>query len=156
MGFFQRLKQGLTKTRGGLTEKVDEVLPRADVVFSVLPGTADTHHFYTLERFALMKPSALFINCGRGSAVSAETLERALNEKLIAAAAVDVTEVEPLPADSPLWKLRNLVITPHVSGYYHLPETFERIMDIAIDNLDRFVSGRELRNVVDMETGYKK
>ena len=131
-----------------LTEKVDEVLPRADVVFSVLPGTADTNHFYTLERFALMKPSALFINCGRGSAVSAETLERALNEKLIAAAAVDVTEVEPLPADSPLWKIPNLLITPHVAGGMRLELTRRACIEMAQDNLRRYLAGEPLRNRV--------
>ena len=67
-----------------------------------------------------------------------------------------MTEPEPLGADSRLWELDNLLITPHVSGYYHLPETFERIVDIAADNLERFTNGRELKNIVDFATGYKK
>lgn len=138
------------------TDRLDEVLPRADVVFSILPGTAATHHIYTAERFAAMKPGALFINCGRGGAVAPEALYEALAEGRIAAAAVDVTEPEPLPADSPLWGLDNLVITPHISGAYHLPETFERIVDIAAENLAAYVQGRPLRNVVDFSTGYKK
>ena len=83
-------------------------------------------------------------------------LYEALSQHKIAAAAVDVTEVEPLPADSPLWQLENLVITPHISGGFHLPETFERIVDIAAENLGAYLAGRELRNVIDFATGYKK
>ena len=137
-------------------EKLDEVLPRADVVFSVLPGTPATTHLYTAERFDLMKPSAIFINCGRGASVENSVLYDAVKNGKIASAAIDVSEVEPLPPDSPLWSLDNLVITPHVSGYYHLPYTFERIVDIAAENLGRFMRGEELMNIVDFTTGYKK
>ena len=65
-------------------------------------------------------------------------------------------EPEPLPADDPLWTLDNVIVTPHVSGFYHLPETFERIIDIAADNLGRYCRGEELRNIVDFSTGYKR
>ena len=137
-------------------EKLDDVLPRADVVFSVLPGTPATTHLYTAERFDLMKPSAIFINCGRGASVENNVLYDAVKNGKIASAAIDVSEVEPLPPDSPLWTLDNLMITPHVSGYYHLPYTFERIVDIAAENLGRFMRGEELMNIVDFTTGYKK
>ena len=103
-----------------------------------------------------MKDSAVFVNCGRGNAVSSEVLYRALKEHKISAAAIDVVETEPLPADSPLWGLENLVITPHISGFFHLPETFERIVDIAAGNLAAYLAGKELRNVVDFATGYAK
>ena len=139
-----------------LTEDLDSILPRADVVMSILPNTAATRYLYTDASFDRMKDSAVFINCGRGNAVSAEVLYRALSEHKIAAAGVDVTEVEPLPAESPLWALENLVITPHISGGFHLPETFERIVDIAAGNLAAFLAGKELRNVVDFTTGYAK
>jgi phosphoglycerate dehydrogenase-like enzyme len=139
-----------------MTKDLDSVLPRADVVFSVLPNTAETRGIYTLERFDRMKDTAIFVNCGRGSAVSSETLYRALSEGKIQAAAVDVTEIEPLPADSPLWGLDNLVITPHISGGDHLPETYERIVDIAAANLLAYCAGGKLENVVDFATGYKK
>jgi len=139
-----------------MTKELDSVLPRADVVMSVLPNTAETRWIYTDERFDSMKDSAVFINCGRGNAVSAEVLYRAVKEHKISAAAIDVAEEEPLPADSPLWELENLVITPHISGGFHLPETFERIVDIAAGNLAAFLKGEELRNVVDFTTGYAK
>ena len=128
-----------------MTQDLDTVLPRADVIMSVLPNTAATRYIYTAESFEKMKDSALFINCGRGNAVSSEVLYQALSEHKIAAAAMDVAEVEPLP-----------VITPHISGGFHLPETFERIVDIAAGNLAAFLEGKELRNVVDFATGYKK
>lgn len=137
-------------------EKLDELLPRADAVFSILPGTSATHHLYTTERFEKMKKSAIFINCGRGGAVESAVLYDALSTGKIAAAAIDVTETEPLPAESPLWGLDNLLITPHVSGYYHLPYTFERVVDIAAENLRRHLNGEEKINVVDFTTGYKK
>lgn len=138
-----------------LTEELDSVLPRADVIMSVLPGTSATRHIYTAERFAMMKSSALFINVGRGSAVAPEVLYEALRTRQIQAAAIDVSEPEPLGADSPLWQLTNLVITPHVSGGYHLPETFEKVVEITAANLQAFCAGQPLQNVVDRATGYK-
>ena len=138
------------------TEALDEALKQADVIASFLPGNAATRRTYTAERFALMKDSAIFINCGRGSAVDPDVLYQALRDGQIASAAVDVTDPEPLPAEHPLWLQENMVITPHVSGFYHLPETFERIVDIAAENLSAWLEGRPLRNVVDFETGYKK
>ena len=137
-------------------EALDEILSRADVVMSVLPETELTHHLYTKERFERMKPTAVFINVGRGGAVASETLCEALSDGQIAAAGVDVTELEPLPGDSPLWTLPNLMITPHISGDFHLPETLDRVADIAAENLAAYLKGEELRNQVDFETGYRK
>ena len=139
-----------------LTEELDSVLPRADVVCSFLPGTASTYHLFNDERFALMKPSAVFINCGRGTALDGEALSRALEQGVIAAAGADVTEIEPLPADHPLWKQPNMVITPHISGGYHLPATLERIVEISFGNFEAWLNGKDLRNVIDFTTGYKK
>ena len=131
------------------TQDLDEVLPRADVIMSVLPATDETRHIYTAERFDRMKDSAVFINCGRGSAVDSEVLYQALKGHKIAAASIDVTEPEPLPPDSKLWGLKNLVITPHISGGRHLPETMDRIVDIAAENLKAFLAGKELINIVE-------
>lgn len=137
-------------------EALDETLARADVVMSVLPETELTHHLYTRERFAAMKPTAVFINVGRGGAVASEVLHDALTGGQIAAAGVDVTELEPLPGDSPLWTLPNLLITPHISGDFHLPDTLDRVADIAAGNLAAYLGGAELLNQVDFETGYRK
>lgn len=138
------------------TDGLDQVLPRADVIASFLPGTAATCHMYTKERFELMKPSAIFLNSGRGNAVASDVLYDVLINHQIASAGIDVTEPEPLPSDHPLWRLPNLMITPHISGQYHLPETFERIVDIAAYNLSAFLEERPLKNIVDFTTGYRK
>ena len=75
---------------------------------------------------------------------------------MIYAAGIDVTDPEPLPAEHPLWGEENVIITPHISGQFHLAETLRRIVDIAIYNTDAVLTGKPLRNVVDMQTGYKK
>jgi Phosphoglycerate dehydrogenase and related dehydrogenases len=139
-----------------MTQDLDTVLPRADVIMSILPNTVATRYIYTVESFDRMKDSAIFINCGRGNAVASDVLYQVLHDRKIAAAGIDVTEFEPLPSDSPLWELENLMITPHISGGHHLPETFERIVEICAQNLSAYLSGKELRNVVDFATGYKK
>ena len=139
-----------------LTEEIDRVLPEADVVFSILPSTAETAYFYTAERFEHMKNSAVFINCGRGNAVSHEVLLHALQSGQIAAAAIDVCETEPLPADSPPRREEKLVITPHVAGNFHPAAIYKGILKIALNNLERYLAGQTPENVVDLSTGYKK
>lgn len=137
------------------TEQFDEVVGRADIIMSVLPGTPATTYFYTIDRFKKMKDSAIFINCGRGNAVSMDMLYEALSNNMISCAGVDVFEIEPLPKDSKLWGLKNLAITPHASGFFHLPATIDRVIDISAKNLTAFLNGGELRNVIDFKTGYK-
>jgi len=138
------------------TDKTDELLPRADIVASIMPGTKDTVGFFTEERFRLMKPTAVFINSGRGSAVFSPVLHKVLTEGVISAAAIDVTDPEPLPTDSPLWSLPNLIITPHISGGFHHPSVISRIVDIAAYNINAHINGLPVKNIVDFETGYKK
>ncbi len=133
-----------------------ECLRTADIVATCLPGTKETYHIFDKKAFAQMKEGAFFLNVGRGSAVDSYALADALNSGHLAGASVDVTEPEPLPSDHPLWDAKNLLITPHISGNYHLKETHERIVRIAADNLDRFMRGEKLRNVVDFATGYRK
>ena len=139
-----------------LTEDIDRVLPEADVIMSILPNTKETAYFYTAERFAKMKDSAVFVNCGRGNAVSHEVLLNALQSGQIAAAAIDVCETEPLPPDSPLWQEEKLVITPHVAGNFHHSSIYRVVMEIAVENLGNYLAGKPLRNIVDPATGYKR
>ena len=139
-----------------LTDDLDRVLSEADVVCSILPGTASTYHLFDAERFAKMKPSAIFINCGRGTALDADALCDALERGVIAAAGADVMEIEPFPAGHPLWKQPNMVITPHISGGFHLPGTLDRIVEICLANFEAWIKGGELQNVIDFQTGYKK
>lgn len=139
-----------------LTAELDKALPRADVVVSFLPNTADTKGCFDLRRLSLMKKNAILLNGGRGNAIVTDDLYAALRDGLIFAAGVDVTDPEPLPPEHPLWKQPNMLITPHVAGGYHLAETLERIVNIAIRNTEAHLLGRSLENVVDMSTGYKK
>lgn len=140
----------------GTLEDLPGFLGQADVVASVLPGTPETTHLYDAGMFQAMKPGAFFINCGRGNAVVQEDLARALSEEHLAGAALDVTDPEPLPADSPLWDVPNLLITPHISGDHHLPQTWDKAVAIAARNLKHYLAGEPLENLVDRKTGYKK
>ena len=129
-------------------DNLEKVLPRADIVASVLPGGPATAKIFNHERFALMKQGAYFINCGRGSSVDQDALENALQSGHLAAAALDVTSPEPLPKDSKLWDIPNLFITPHVAGNFFLQETFERIIKIAAFNLEALLNGKALKNEI--------
>jgi len=137
-------------------DRLFDCLKDADVVASCLPGTQQTRHLFDRDAFAAMKEGAYFLNVGRGSSVDSLALADALNTGYLAGASVDVTDPEPLPADHPLWNARNILITPHISGGDHLYETMERIVGIAADNLNRFVNGQKLRNIVDLDAGYRR
>lgn len=137
-------------------DQIEEEIGRADVVVSSLPGSQSTYQIFDKKMFSKMKKGSYFVNVGRGNAVHSMDLVDALETEHLAGAALDVTDPEPLMEDHPLWKAKNVVITPHVSGFFHLPETFERVVQISIDNLKRFEAGEELRNIVDFQTGYRK
>ena len=133
------------------TDKLDEYLPQADCVAITLPGTTATKGMFDAERMAKMKDGAVLVKLW-----FIEITSGGLRMALFMAAGVDVTDPEPLPADHPLWKMDNAVITPHISGGYHLQETHDRIVRIMAENLKRFLAGEPLRNVVDFSTGYRK
>ena len=140
----------------GTLNNLAEYLPQADVVVNILPGTKATHHLFDAEKFALMKKGAFFVNGGRGSAVVENDLIAVVESGHLAGAAVDVTETEPLPKESPMWQVENIHITPHTAGQYHLAATHDNIVNIVKENLMRFLAGKELINQVDFATGYKK
>lgn len=135
-------------------DKLGELLPRADIVALSLPGTKLTNRVINRETLKLMKQDAVLINVGRGSAVDTEALCDALENGQLAGAALDVTDPEPLPSDHRLWGIRNAVITPHVSGGFSLQETHDRIIRICAGNLEAFLEGKSLKNVVDLSAGY--
>lgn len=134
------------------TAEIMDVLPKADVVVSALPATAETEGYFQKEHFAAMKKSALFINIARGSIVNEAALIEALQEKTIAAAALDVFAKEPLPSDSPLWDMKNVIITPHVASM--APDFWDKLLKLLRDNFISFSKGEPLMNVVDKEKGY--
>lgn len=139
-------------------DALDSLLPRADIIVNCLPSTEKTKGLFDARRFGLMKEDALFVNVSRGDLVDTMALVDALRGGRLFGAAVDVTDPEPLPAGHPLWKCKNAIITPHISGacFGHLEETERRIMDICAENLARYATGRDLRNEVDLRAGYKK
>ena len=139
----------------GTMADLDSLLARADIVVSVLPGTAATRGIFDRKRFAMMKKGAYFLNIGRGNAVVTEDLIKAMAEGRLAGAALDVTDPEPLPADHALWHTPNVYITPHISGDDHLSATQDKIVQIAAHNLAAFLQGMPLENLVDRTTGYK-
>lgn len=134
------------------SEQLDEVLPKADFVVLCLPYTQGTYHLFGMAKFRAMKDTAVLVNISRGGIVHEEQLIEALRQKVIGGAALDVTETEPLPKESPLWKMDNVVITPHHSGWS------EKYMDRAVDlfcvNLKAYLRGERLPNLVDKERGY--
>ncbi len=136
-------------------DELKEALKDADIVAASLPGTAETYKVFNQEVFGAMKKGAYFINVGRGTAVDTDALLQAVKEGIIAGAGLDVTDPEPLPADHPLWHTPGVLITPHVSGGYHLKQTHDRIVDIAVRNIGHILNGEPVENLVDMETGYK-
>jgi len=132
--------------------KLHEVLPEADFVILAAPETPETRGMFGAAEFARMKSSAYFMNVSRGALVDEPALIAALERRAIAGAALDVASHEPLPPESPLWKLDNAFITPHISAVSaHL---WERQTGLLMENLERWFSGRELLNRVHLERGY--
>ena len=135
--------------------ELDGLLPKADVVALSLPSGPDSNGLMDERRLRLMKPGAVLINVGRGKAIVTDALQKVCCEGRIYAA-LDVTDPEPLPADHPLWNTPNVYITPHISGFFHLPQTLDRIIKISAENLRRFTSGEPILNRVDASTGYRR
>jgi phosphoglycerate dehydrogenase-like enzyme len=139
-------------SRVGPPEELIALLREADVVVNALPLTHETTGVFDARAFAAMKPKALFINVGRGATVVTAELVRALSEKRLGGAGLDVTDPEPLPPDSPLWKMPNVIITPHVSTDSDFGSA--RHWQIARENLRRYVAGEPMLSVVDAKRGY--
>jgi phosphoglycerate dehydrogenase-like enzyme len=126
---------------------LDALLPRADFVILTVPHTPETEGFFNRARFQRMKKSAFFINIGRGMTTKLNDLVAALEAKEIAGAALDVYEIEPLPASHPLWTMPNVLLTPHTAG--HGPYLDDRRLAVLVDNAKRFAAGQLPRNLVD-------
>jgi phosphoglycerate dehydrogenase-like enzyme len=132
--------------------ELDQVLSQSDFVVLAAPLLAATERLINAERLARMKPSAYLINVGRGPQVDHLALIEALRTRQIAGAALDVFDREPLPPDSPLWNLDNLLITPHTAGL--TAKLWQRHYELFSENLRRYIAGEPLRYVVDKHKGY--
>lgn len=133
-------------------DKLDEVLPLADVVFISAPHTAKSHKMVGPAQFERMKQGAFFIAVSRGGIYDANALVKALDSKRLAGAGVDVVDPEPLPANHPLWKFENTIITPHISGRSDIDRS--RMISTIQENIRRFAAGLPLVNQVDKAKGY--
>jgi len=133
-------------------ECLSEVLSLADVVILSVPVTSRTKKMFGAKEFALMKPSAYFVNVCRGAIVDTEALTEALKQGRIKSAGLDVTDPEPLPVDHPLLNMENVVITPHIAG--PSDNNRERSAELIRQNIERFVKGFPLINVVNKKLGY--
>lgn len=128
------------------------LLGESDYVALCAALTPGTRHLIGAPELAMMRPSAYLINIGRGGLVDEEALATAVESGRIAGAGLDVFAEEPLPAESRLWDLPNVVITPHLAG--SSPRSHGRLMDLFCENLRRYLAGEELLNVVDKAAGY--
>lgn len=167
--FAKRLKAlgaytiGIRRTDGNKPDYLDELhfmdelevlLPRVDIVALSLPGTKLTNKVINEKTLKLMKKEAVLINVGRGSSIDTDALCDALESGHLLGAALDVTDPEPLPKEHRLWRIKNALITPHVSGGFSLQETHDRIIRISANNLEAFLNNKSLENVVNLSAGY--
>jgi phosphoglycerate dehydrogenase-like enzyme len=150
-----------TVKKAGKAKNVDLMLPQAqmkemlsksDYVVLTVPLTPETRHIISETELGSMKPSTYIINVGRGGLIDEEALIRALDEKKIAGAGLDVTATEPLPKNSRLWDMDNVILSPHVSG--GMEDYMGQATELFCDNIHRYLEGKKLRNVIDRKKGY--
>ena len=139
-------------SRVGLADELPAMIGEADVVVAALPLVPATTHLFDAKMFARMKKTAYFISVGRGGSVVTDDLVAALNAGTIAGAGLDVTDPEPLPKDHPLWKAKNIIISPHMSALSDLGQAARML--ILKEQVRRFANGDKLLSVVDFKKGY--
>ena len=135
-----------------LPNELPRLLAESDFVVVAAPHTPQTEGLFRRPQFQTMKPGAYFINIGRGAIVRLADLVDALHAREIAGAALDVYETEPLPSDHPLWRLDNVILTPHIAGYS--PRIAQRHLEVLLDNIRRFQASERLRNIVNKALWY--
>jgi phosphoglycerate dehydrogenase-like enzyme len=128
-------------------DRLKELLAASDFVVIAAPHTPETYKLFRAAQFAQMKPTAYLMNIGRGAIVDLADLVDALQQATIAGAALDVFETEPLPADHPLWKMENVIITPHIAAAS--PRIAERHLQTLLENIRLFAAGRPPATLVD-------
>lgn len=133
-------------------DQLDEVIPLADAVFLSVPDTPKSHKMIGERQFQLMKKNSYFIAVSRGGIYEMPALVKALDEKRLAGAGVDVTDPEPLPKGHALWQFPNAIITPHIAG--RSDQDAERMVGTIVENARRFIAGKPMINVVDKQKGY--
>lgn len=133
-------------------EALNSMLRECDYVVVCVPLTKDTRGLIGNVQLESMKSSAFLVDVSRGGVVNHDDLIPALDEGKIAGAALDVYPEEPLPGDNPLWKLPNVILTPHIAGFSR--EYNSRAVDLFVENLQRYLDGKQLLNLIDLQRGY--
>lgn len=134
-------------------DELEKILPQADIVACSLPNKPLTRHLFDKKMLKRMKKNALLLNMGRGSLIITDDLIEVLEDGWLKGVILDVTEPEPLPKDNKLWKMQNVILTPHIAGpsMAHCPDTEDRIIDICCNNLQSYMNGDDLKNVIPKE-----
>jgi phosphoglycerate dehydrogenase-like enzyme len=135
-------------------EELHPMLREVDVVVAAAPLTPQTRHMLGAPEFAVMKPSAIIMNVGRGPVIDEAALIQALREKRLRGAALDVFEREPLQPEHPFWEMENVLLSPHNTDRTHDPDWLDLAMQCFVENFQRYVAGQPLENVVDKRAGY--
>lgn len=151
VGRHARPASGPFKRIAGVAE-LPSLVPQADYVILAVPLTAETRGLFTRELIWSIRPTARLINVARGDVLDEDALVEALEAGRLAGAALDVFKTEPLPADHPLWRMRNVIISPHMSA--DVPESTQGLVDLFLQNLERFRRGEALLNQVDKRLGF--
>lgn len=155
--------RGVRRSTGTACDNFDEIysadhiieaVKGADAVVICLPGTEETVKIISEKVIRAMEKHTIVVNCGRGYTVDQEALIAALQEERICGAVLDVTAVEPLPANSPLWDMKNVILTPHISGHDDDPINARTIYAICEENLKHFLAGEALTHIVNRQRGY--
>ncbi|MCH4168984.1 MAG: D-2-hydroxyacid dehydrogenase [Streptococcaceae bacterium] len=128
---------------------LEKAFANLDVLVLCLPATAENYHFINSDTISYLKPEAFLINVSRGSLIDSKVLKSTLDNHLLAGAALDVFETEPLPMDDALWDTERLIITPHAAGGFTLPATKKFILEIIHNNIESFINGEKLKNLID-------
>ena len=136
-------------------DHLNELLPTADIIAMCLPDTPNTKQVLSENNLRLCKKNAVLINVGRGVNIDSTALVSVLDEGWFKGVQLDVVDPEPLPYNNKLWSYDNVLITPHVSGNYNLPQTLERVLDLSIRNIDNYLNDKPLENLVSHTEGYR-
>jgi phosphoglycerate dehydrogenase-like enzyme len=144
--------EGVLPERYYTADELPDLLAEADYILLTLPLTDATRHLINRQSLAAMKRSAVLVNVGRGGLVDEPALIEALQGGVIRGAGLDVFEEEPLPPDSPLWSMPNVIVSPHISGFS--PVYDQRAMDLFAENMRRYLRGERMVNLVDLSGGY--
>jgi len=135
-------------------DELDEILPRTDALVLCLPATAKTRGLIDEAKLALLPENAFVVNTGRGTVLKTDAMIAALEKGKLAGAALDVLEQEPPAADSKLWELPNLILTPHSSGDMSLVHTCDRVVKMFLEDWERYMAGESLLHTPSRKHGY--